>query len=171
MTVRELLERETFFDAAILRHGFVDYMRDYELIVGARDGAPWDDLHLYHFVGCVEAAYRTRLRPSTFAESLSDEFVYAGPDYPEQDDPNGFIWGVRYSTAYPGLTYVEQGERAQHWSAQLGRLMHEVTVETEAFHLRLVFAELRYECLGRESAEQPRPKDYPIEPTNETAAA
>ena len=32
-TVREILERETFFDAAILRHGFVDYMRDYELIV------------------------------------------------------------------------------------------------------------------------------------------
>lgn len=171
MTVQELLERETFFDAAILRHGFVDYMRDYELIVGARDGPPHDDLHRYQFVGCAEAVCRTNLRPSTFAESLPDAFVYAGPDYPEQDDPDGFVWGVRYSTAYPGLTYIEDGNGAQHWSDLLGRSMHEVTIETEAFHLRLVFASLRYEFLGREDNERPIPKDYPVKPTDAAAAA
>ncbi len=39
-TVKELLEREDFFDAAVIRHGFTDYIRDYELIIGARNGPP-----------------------------------------------------------------------------------------------------------------------------------
>jgi len=30
--------------------------------------------------------------------------VYADPDYPEKDDPDGFVWGVRFSNAYQGLT-------------------------------------------------------------------
>lgn len=30
--------------------------------------------------------------------------MYAGPDYPEKDDPEGFIWGMRLSSAHQGLT-------------------------------------------------------------------
>ena len=169
MTVRELLEREDFFDAAILRHGFVDYMRDYELIVSARPGTPSDDLHRYLFVGCTEAAYHTRLRPESFVASLPDENVLSGPFHPGADEPEGFIWGVRYSNAYPGWTYVEDGERARHWSTLLGRRMHEVTVETEVFHLRLVFVELRYAFLGRGEHVA---RDFPISPDlGATAAA
>jgi hypothetical protein len=40
LTVKELLECENIIDAAIMRHGFTDYMRDYEIIVGARNGPP-----------------------------------------------------------------------------------------------------------------------------------
>jgi len=36
--VETFLCREAFFDAAIMKHGFTDYMRDYEIIVGGRDG-------------------------------------------------------------------------------------------------------------------------------------
>jgi hypothetical protein len=43
LTIRELLEREDFFDAAIVCHGFVDYMRDYELLVASRDGPPYTE--------------------------------------------------------------------------------------------------------------------------------
>ena len=96
-TVKQLLEREGFFDAAVIRHGFTDYMRDYELIIGARDGPPNTDIHKYQFVGCVEAHYQTRISPDGFVRSLSDQFVYAGPDYPNHEEPDGFIWGVRYS--------------------------------------------------------------------------
>jgi hypothetical protein len=98
-----------------------------------------------------------------FAASLADDFVLSGPDYPEKDDPDGFIWGVRYSSAYPGLTYVAGGEHARVWAARLGRPMHEVLIETEAFRLRLVFADVRYAYLGTLDAPAVmRPKDMPI---------
>jgi hypothetical protein len=159
--VRELLERESFFDAAVLRHGYTDYMRDYEIVVSGRRGAPHTDVHRYQFGGCVEAHCVTRVRPEVFATSLPDEFVLAGPDYPDKPDPDGFVWGVRYSVAYPGLIYVPGGEAAKHWSEALGMPMHEITLETEAFLLRLVFAEARYELLGHEPVVQ-FTKQYPI---------
>src|SRR5947207_1700914 len=129
-TVRELLDRESFFDAAILRHGFTDYMRDYEVVVGGFGPENASKVFRYQFIGCVEAQCVTRLGPATFAQSISDEFVLSGPDYPEKADPLGFIWGVRYSTAYPGLKYVESGAQARRWTKRIGRQMHEVTIET-----------------------------------------
>jgi len=160
-SVKELLERENFFDAAIVRHGFTDYIRDYEIIVAARSGPPNTDVHKYQFVGCVEARYKTLLGPD-FTKSLSDEFVYSGPDYPEKPDPDGFIWGVRFAEAYPGLTYLENGERAAHWSRALERPMHEILIETNCFSLRLVFADLRYAFLGHEP-DVALSKDMPID--------
>jgi hypothetical protein len=162
-TVRELLKREDFFDAAILRHGFVDYMRDYEILVGGRDGPPHTDVHRYLFVGCAEAFYETAIEPRAFNTSLRDANVFAGPDYPEEDIPDGFVWGVRYANAYPGLTYVEDGKRAAHWAAAMSRPMHEVLIETEAYRLRIVFADVRHEHLGREGeGAPPRSNDLPI---------
>lgn len=144
-------------------------MRDYAVIVGARNGAPHTDLHRYLFVGCAEAECRTGVRPEVFAASLGDEFVHAGPDHPDPVEPGGFIWGVRWSCAYPGLTYAADGERARHWSRLLGRTMHEVTLETNAFFLRLVFAELRYAFLGHDESVLP-PKEYPVAPTASNTA-
>lgn len=166
ITVKELLEREDFFDAAILRHSFTDYIRDYEIIVGARNGPPNTDIHKYQFVGCVEAHYETKLREN-FTQSLSDENVHSGPEYPDKDEPDGFIWGVRFAESYPGLMYVENGERAIHWSRIVGRSMHEIALETNCFNLRLVFADLRYAFLGNEP-EVVLPRDMPIMVTKTT---
>jgi len=161
-SVRERLEEHSFVDGAIMRHGFVDYMRDYEILVSALGPYPRDDWHRYHFVGCAEANLVTALKPGTFRRSLPDDFVLSGPDYPEKDDPDGFIWGVRCAVAYPGLSYVEEGEGARKWSETLGMPMHEVLIRTNAFHLRLIFAEFRYAFLGREPDVAVPPKDYPI---------
>jgi len=152
--------REDFYDAAIVRHGFTDYIRDYEIIVAGRNGPPMTDVHKFQFIGCVEAHYQTKLR-EVFARSLPDEFVYSGPDYPDKDDPYGFIWGVRFADAYPGLAYLENGERAEYWSHLMGRKMHEITVETNAYLLRLVFADVRYAFLGHEP-EVVLQKDMPL---------
>src|SRR5262245_48375694 len=128
LTVRQLLDRESIADATICRHGFTDYMRDYDVIVGARNGPPNTDLHRYQFIGCVEARYETVLE-KWFNQSISDDFVLSGPDYPEKDDPDGFIWGVRFSVPQVGFEYIENGERAKYWSEKIGRKMHEVVVE------------------------------------------
>jgi hypothetical protein len=165
LTVKALLERESFFDAAIIRHGFTDYMRDYEIIVVGRAGPPAADIHRYLFVGCAEAVYQTAISPKYFGPSLPDDFVFSGPDYPEKKDPQGFIWGVRYANAYPGLSYRLGGERSAYWTAHLRRKMHEVFIETEAYSLLLVFADLRYAYLGTNPDRGVmRPKDYPIPP-------
>jgi hypothetical protein len=162
LTVSELLKREDFFDSAILRHGFVDYMRDYEIIVSGRDGPPRNDVHRYLFIGCVEATYEIAIAPQHVTSSLADEFVFAGPDKPE---PDGFIWGVRWASAYPGTTYVDNGAGARKWSALLERPMHEVLVKTNAYSLRLIFADLRHQYLGLlDSPGVLRAKDYPIPP-------
>lgn len=172
LTVRELIEREDFFDAAILRHGFVDYMRDYEVIVASRNGPPYSDVHRYLFVGCAEALCRTALTPDGFVRCLPDDFVLSGPDYPAKDDPPGFVWGVRWAAAYPGLRYLADGERAREWTARLGRPMHEVLLETNAYALRLVFADLRYAYLGTDDVPGVlRSKDYPIRLAPEDATS
>ena len=162
LTVKQLLEREDFFDAAIVRHGFTDYMRDYEVYVSARNGPPNTDNHLYQFVGCVEAVYKTELSPELFNMSLPDEFVLSGPDYPDKDDPDGFIWGVRFAETYPGWTYVENGDRAQEWSKRLNRPMHELLITTGAYSLTLVFIDLRYKFLGNSDSDLP-PRSNPVE--------
>jgi hypothetical protein len=162
LTVKELLEREDFLDAALLRHGFTDYMRDYEIIVSGRDGPPRTDVHRYLFIGCAEAVYQTAVSSEYFGPSLPDEFVLAGPDNPEEEIPDGFIWGVRWACAYPGLTYRRDGERARYWEGLLQRPMHEVFLETNAYSLLLVFADVRHSYIG--VANEPgvlREKDYP----------
>lgn len=161
ITVKEILKREDFYDAAIMRHGFTDYMRDYEIIVGARNGPPNTDMHKYQFIGCVEAHYETKLGRD-FELSIQDDFVYSGPDYPNKPDPDGFIWCVRFAETWAGgLKYIDHGERAKYWSKAIGRNMHEVTIETNAYLLRLVFADIRYAFLGHEPEVQ-FPKDYPL---------
>lgn len=167
ITVKELLQREAFFDCAIRRHGFTNYIRDYEIIVSGRDGPPYTDVHKYQFVGCVEAYYETTLG-EWFNKSISDDFVYAGPEYPDQVEPDGFIWGIREALAYPGLEYVDNGERAAYWSGKIGRKMHEVLLETNAYRLRLVFADIRHSRLGHEPDAEIK-NDYPLPVTEVTS--
>jgi hypothetical protein len=93
---------------------------------------------------------------------LPDEFVYSGPDYPDKEEPDGFIWGVRFAEAYPGMEYLETGERAAYWSGLMGRKMHEITVETNACLLRLVFADVRYTFVGNETRSRSF-KGYAVE--------
>lgn len=159
-TVKELLEQNDFYDYAIVRHGFTDYMRDYEIIVhfGFHSG---NALEKYQFVGCIEATYSSALSPRVLAQSLADENVLAGPGTVKGDLPEGYIWGVRYAAVDPGWRYVENGERAMQWSKLMGRKMHEIDINTNVFNLKLVFADIRVALLGHEP-EYKLQEDYPL---------
>ena len=167
ISVKELLEKHDFFDTAVLRHGFTDYMRDYEIIIAAFY-SHHEVYTRYQFIGCVEAVYESVIRPDVLKASLPDRFVFAGPDYPDVEDPAGYIWGVRYSTAYPGLEYVLDGKRAKHWARKLGRPMHEIALETECYLLRLVFADIRVEDIVNPEVILNQ-KDYPLPVVEETS--
>ena len=63
-------------------------------------------------------------------------------DYAEWEkngEPEGFVWGVCWSMAYPGLRYVDNSELAAKWSKEFETEMHEAEIETNAFTLRLIF--------------------------------
>jgi hypothetical protein len=152
MDVREKLDALSFFDGAILGHGFTNYMRDYDILAEV-DGADNKELagrYRYRFTHCVQASYVTSLRDGTLRTSWSD--VYTEYDHWKEDGaPDGFVWGVCWAGAYPGLTYVRDSEAAADWSDRLGRPMHEITVETNVYLLRLVFHDVVITKLGNEA--------------------
>ncbi|MGA7731059.1 MAG: hypothetical protein WCD37_07275 [Chloroflexia bacterium] len=164
MTVQEKLNTYSFFDGAILSHGFTSYIRDYEIVVEAsawynKDGA---GRYSYCFTHCVHANYNTNVRDDTWRISWSDTYTdYEG--WKEAGEPEGKVWGVSWAGAYPGLTYLENSEVAHDWSQRLGRAMHEVRIETEVYWLNLVFYDVVIRKIGGETPILDR-VNIPIEP-------
>jgi len=143
MSVKERIDDyHGFIDVGILHHGFAPHMRDYDVVFEAVWGVKvWGDakgtyrLRLTH---CPEATTTTLVGDEGWKQSWSDVFI----DYSQwvtAGEPAGFVWGVCWSTAYPGLRYIDDSPRAGHWSERLGKPMHEVSIATEAFDIRLVF--------------------------------
>ena len=143
MTVRERLEEYGgFLDVGILQHGFAPHMRDYDVVFEALWGkAEWGDAkgaYRLRFTHCPEVSARTTVADAAWREAWSDVFI----DFARWEaagEPDGLVWGTRWSTAYPGLDSIEESPRAREWSERLGQPMHEVTITTEIFELRIVF--------------------------------
>ena len=55
---------------------------------------------------------------------------------------DGYVWGVCESTVYPGAKYITDSRLAQEWTSRLGKLMHEVLIETNGHNFHLVFHDL-----------------------------
>lgn len=157
------LDKENFPGATVIAHGFADYMRDYEIFVAGRFGPPFDDIHRYQFIGCVEATVGSNLDPQVFKESVGDEFVFAGPDYRDKPEPNGFIWGLRYSTAHWGMLIIKDSDSVRRWSESTGLMMTAISISTEAFTIELVFTDFRYEYLGKVDPRMYVRRSFPIE--------
>lgn len=68
-------------------------------------------------------------------------------------EPEGYVWGVCDSEAYPGPTYLEDSKLAQEWTSRLGKLMHEVLIQSNAYNIRLVFHDLHIAELQEDDAD------------------
>lgn len=144
MTAIETLETYPLFDVAVLHHGFAPYLRDYELLTEADWIGDAAGRYRYLFTHCVVADYETRIRDDVWPKSWGDVFT----DYDRwlgAEEPDGFVWGTNWALAYPGWEHHADSERAQSWTERLGHEMHEVSVETNTYLLRLVFHEVRVE--------------------------
>lgn len=147
MTGQELeVLMKTFdvFDNALLHHAYKDYMRDYELIVDVHVGPAVQGTYSYLFRYCVEVDIRTALRPDTYRQSWDERLS----DYETGKDLDGYVWGVKWSQLYPGWERHPSSERAAAWSEQLGVELHEVVVDTTAYRITLVFADLQVEKIA-----------------------
>jgi hypothetical protein len=142
MSVRETLGECSFFDQAVVEHGFTVSNRDYRLVASicgqSAAGQPVQEIctYTYLFKLCVEAHYASNVLPSA---TLADDVFVEYDRWKAAGEPDGFVWGVNWANAYPGLTYIESSERAATWTERLGLPMHEVAVETNVYTLTLVF--------------------------------
>jgi hypothetical protein len=141
-TVQEKLDQYPIFDHALVQHGFTSYMRDYDVITEFSAPYGWESYvagsYRYRFTHCVVAEVTTTVSAEVWRESWTDEYI----NYQRWEDagrPEGYVWGVEYAFTYPGLSYVADSPRAQAWEQQLGKPMHEIVIETNAYDIRLIF--------------------------------
>lgn len=143
-TVQQKLDDGPMFDMAVVEHGFAPYVRDYDVLVDV--AAPASDRtrsyvegrYRYRFTRCVVANVKTVVPDDVWRRSWDDVFT----DYKAweaADHPDGYVWGVCWQDAYPGLTYRENSDRAREWSERLGKPMHEAVIDLNAQKIELVF--------------------------------
>ncbi|MEV5576758.1 hypothetical protein AB0L06_42605 [Spirillospora sp. NPDC052269] len=151
---------EDIFDQALVRHGFVDYMRDYELIIEATadptTGIEPTQLR-YLFRYCVQANCSTTVRADTWRDSLDDRLT----NYETGADLDGYVWGVNWQVLYPGATIIADSPTAHEWAVAVGIDFHAVRIQTNAHDLTLIFSDLHVQELPVRS---PRPEhQFPIQ--------
>jgi hypothetical protein len=152
--VRERIEQDSLlFDSAVVSHGFAPFLRDYDVVIEVPAAKPDGSSSYimgrfrYRFTHCPEAHANSTVDTEIWRRSWDDLFT----DYQAWEAagaPAGYVWGVRYAAAYPGMSYVALSASARQWTEQLDREMHEVRIETNAWVLRLVFHDLRVEQLA-----------------------
>jgi len=137
------------FDQALLRHGFVNYARDYQLVIRPITGAGTELMPpalRYLFRYCVQANCVTTVPGHTWRESLDDRLTA----YETGVTLNGYLWGVDWQMLYPGAELVADSSTARDWAAAVGIDFHEVRIQTNVHDLTLVFSDLRVEDLPPE---------------------
>jgi hypothetical protein len=158
---------DQLFDSAVVRHGFAPYMRDYDLIVEVPaakldgSGSYIEGQYRYRFTHCVEAHVETTLRPDTWQRSWTDEFTRFAV-WEQAGTPEGFVWGVEYADAYPGASRIADSPLAEAWSEKLGKRMHQIQIETNAFVIDLVCHDLRVDrrATGDPTTEELTPTEH-----------
>ena len=143
--ITEKLRAELFFDSAIVEHRFVPYLRDYDVLIDVPAARPngrgsyIEGRYRYRFTHCPIAQVATAVRDEVWRVSWADLFTDYGA-WERAGTPDGYVWGVCYSEAYPGLTYIADSRLAREWSARFGYPMHEVQIETNGHNLTIVFS-------------------------------
>ena len=142
MSVEAKLNELNFVDVGVFLHGFTQYMRDYFFAYEVGGATSHAGRYYCFFTHCVLARVETRVNHDTWRESWGDEFT-DHQTWQEAGEPHGFVWGTNWSLAYPGLEYIRNSKLARDWSTKLQKEMHEVTVDTEAFSIQLIFHDIR----------------------------
>ncbi|GGO83648.1 YxiG-like protein [Nonomuraea cavernae] len=137
---------DDLFDQSLLRHGFVDHLRDYQLVIlpmpDPRTGTT-PPRRRYLFRYCVQATCATALPADTWRVSLDDRLT----TFETGVELDGYVWGVNWQSLYPGATLISDSPTARSWAAAIGIDFHEVRIQTNVHDLTLVFSDLHIEEL------------------------
>jgi len=144
LSVQEKLEAGPMFDMPIVEYHFTSYMRDYDIFVDVIGAAP--DGHKsqvmgrsrYRFTHCVLAEVTTTVSDEIWMLSWSKDFIN-NQAYLDAGEPEGYVWGVNWMNAYPGLSYIANSPEEQSWADRLKKPMHEALIETNTHKIELIF--------------------------------
>ena len=133
-------------DVGIMHHGWAPHGRDYVLVIEDSIGPVGGTLELT-FTHVVQLSYETRVPDDVWPSSWADEFTnYAA--WEAAGMPDGYLFGVNWSLAYPGFKTLDDDSDAAQWTKRLGRTMHAATLETNQFVLTLIYLGVRFERLS-----------------------
>ncbi|WP_416865264.1 MAG: hypothetical protein ACMVP2_22910 [Imperialibacter sp.] len=132
------LKLEDIYDVAVLRHGFVDYVRDYQFEIETNWVGDLAGRYLLTFKHCYDLTYKTLVNDDLIKKSWDDIFT-SYEAWEKNNKPEGFVWGTNWSLAYPGFESIEASKRAEEWSDRLDKKMNEVSFETDSFVMTLIY--------------------------------
>lgn len=145
----KLLEWLPELDFGVMEHGFLPHGRDYYFIVEIGLG-PNSGTYQIQFTHVVEMNIITNVADDIWPKSWGEEMI----DYQaweEAGEPDGYVWGTNWSNAYPGIEFDENSERAKNWGSRIEKPMHELTIVTDRFKLNLIFHDIWWQQLSKES--------------------
>jgi hypothetical protein len=125
-------------DGTILRHGFSDSFRDYELEVEIVNPESTCNNYTFKFILCVVANIECILPTSVLTHSLNDRLLKLPPP-----DISGYVWGVNALVLYPGWHIDVDSEIAREWSNQTGLPFFDIVFETNVQRIELVFTDVK----------------------------
>jgi hypothetical protein len=136
------------YDFGVTRHGFAPHGRDYEFTI--QDSLCIDPgTYKLIFTHVVDLKFETRVGDKIWPMSWGDEFTdYAR--WQASGEPDGYVFGTRWSLAYPGISMGLQNTEAQSWSNRLQRRMHSASLETDCFCISLIFGDVRHHKISDE---------------------
>jgi hypothetical protein len=126
---------------AVLKHGLAPHGRDYHMVI-EQSSQHRPGRHRLIFTHVTEVAFTSEVRDDVWRASWADLFTHYGA-WEEGGQPEGYVWGVNWSLAYPGIKAVEASAKADQWSRRLQHPMYEAELTTSQFRLALVFHDLR----------------------------
>lgn len=132
------IKLEDIYDVAVLRHGFTNYVRDYEIEIEANWIGELAGRYVLTFKHCYDLTYETLVNDDLIRESWDDIFTNYEL-WKKCNEPSGFVWGTNWSLAYPGFSSIKDSARAKKWSNRLKKTMIEVLLETNSFRINLIF--------------------------------
>ena len=137
-------------DFAVLQNGFARHGRDYVFVIQATM-CPKPGTYELIFTHVVQLNYETRVRDDVWPRSWDDVFL----DYSEWEasgEPPGYVWGSDWSLAYPGIEAPENVPEALDWSRRLGKQMHGMSLETDRFHISMIFHDVYARALSDDTS-------------------
>ena len=151
MTYKDL-KLDDIYDVAILRHGFTNYARDYQFYIAAYQWiGDLEGSYVLTFSHCYDLTYKTLVPDDVLKESWDDLFI----DYKtwkKNNEPNGMVWGINWSLAFPGFKEVVNSDKAMDWSKRLDKPMKEVKLETTSFEISLTYENWKLEKISNEAS-------------------
>jgi len=145
MTINEKLKEYDLFDQAIIRHGMLECIRDYE-VIGYLSGIDFDSEVQYVFKGCIKVDYKVKVAPEHY--SLDDRLLELDRQ-DEPDYPDGFVWGAKHAIVYPGWTIKQDSSELKELEKTYGLKFYNIHFATNAYDLTLTFHDIETKEIKR----------------------